>query len=139
MKKFIRVIRYFILGLFLLLIFAFFVVYHNIYYPENIRNLREYIILNRDWKIIDKFRLIKIGMSETQVTDILGKPESVDLRPWIPQWHGDPDEYGKRIPNPNKTFWYYSGDFEMCIVFDKDGRVSYVNWGGTTPVQNKVS
>jgi len=81
---------------------------------------------------MDAAEKIQIGMTEQQVISLLGKPEKIDRAKKVPQFHGDRALYNKEIDNPNKAFWYYTGiDFMICIIFDEQNKVAFVNYGGT--------
>lgn len=104
----------------------------HIFYPKNIINFTDYVLWGTDFKVIDNFKKIKVGMKEDDVIRILGKPKLVDTDKILIQYHGDLSQYKKGIDNPNKAFWYRTGiDYQICIIFDKNNNVIYVNEGGT--------
>ena len=88
--------------------------------------------MGRDAEVMEKMDRVRVGMSEAQVAALLGEPYLVDRAPYVRQAHGRREEYGKKIPNPNKCYWYSTGaDWTACVVFDEQNRVAYVNVGGT--------
>lgn len=80
-------------------------------------------------------KTVSVGMSENEVTELLGPPMQVwhsKDTPTVVMWHGDVSLYGKPVKNTNKVLIYHSGIDESTFVFlDSEGRVRLVNSGGT--------
>src|SRR3972149_8514433 len=86
-----------------LLIFIYYYKPHIIY-PNNLKNMKAYIIFDYDYYIMDKMDSIKVGMNENDVVSILGQPKFIDYDSNITIYFGDKSLYGKVVENPNKFF-----------------------------------
>ncbi len=113
-------------------VISVFIVRPKLFHSENLTHLKAYLIFGTDFHKIKNWESIKIGMTDKEVIKVLGEPELIDKKLEIIQYHGDPNLYNKRIPNPNKAFWYFTGvDNAALYIFNKENKVVFINIGGT--------
>lgn len=78
---------------------------------------------------------IETGMKMEEVIAILGDPDEISKEKEIIQTHGkfgSGKEYGKKIKNKNICLIYYHGaDIIGNYFIDNEGKVYFVNVGGT--------
>ena len=83
------------------------------------------------WPNYKEFNTIKIGMSQTQVEEILGKPYKVYYKNSAPEnYYIDGRNYRKRDIT-NKVYIYLKEEPIAYIYFDQSNRVEYVYVGGS--------
>jgi hypothetical protein len=92
-------------------------------------------ISGADREYVKKMESIKTGMTEQEVIKILGKPQGIITDPEVKETHGSyggGKEYGKLIKNSNKVLYYHHGlDYIGHYFIDKQGKVCFINVGGT--------
>ena len=117
----------------LLAIFMFIVIGASIWQPglwyyRNLIQPVDFFVMGIDYRIYDAMHSIEVGMRESEVVRILGKPEFIEQDETIYQLgHDEP------IANPAGKASFYSTGFDrsICIVFDKDDVVVFANISGT--------
>ena len=85
-----------------------------------------------DREYYKKMTSIRVGMTESQVVDLLGEPPAILYAEYAPKINQEYGLYGKEIKNINKCLIYYHGiDLIGHYFLDEDGKVYFVNVGGT--------
>lgn len=100
---------------------------------EMVMHPYDYFILGVDVSLVRALTTLNVGMTDTEVFQIIGKePDDIMRNAKLHLWFGEKAEVGTTVCNPNKAFYYNCGFDRACyVIFDASDTVQRVVIGGT--------